>query len=80
MLFSFLEGCRNSFIPQYIDNGSAIIPAQVTKVPTGIELASSKAINIIEEPETKSIAVEKVTIKELKNQSLLLFILEFIGI
>ncbi|MBO3118050.1 hypothetical protein J4050_14960, partial [Winogradskyella sp. DF17] len=63
-----------SFIPQYTDNGSAIIPAQVIKVPRGIELASSNAIINNEEPVTKNIIVEKVTIKELKNQIFLLFI------
>ena len=73
-LFSLLDGFLNFFIPQYIDSGSAIIPAQVIKVPRGIELASSNAIIINEEPVTKNIIVEKVTIKELKNQIFLLFI------
>ncbi len=74
ILFSFSDGLRNSFIPQYPDNGSAIIPAQVIKVPRGIELASSNAIINNEEPVTKNIIAEKVTIKELKNQIFLLFI------
>lgn len=73
-LFSLLEGFLNSFIPQYTDSGSAIIPAQVIKVPRGIELSSSNAIINNEEPVTKSVIVKKVTNKELKNQILLLFI------
>jgi hypothetical protein len=73
-LFSLLDGFLNSFIPQYIDSGSAIIPAQVIKVPRGIELSSSNAIINNEEPVTKSVIVKKVTIKELKNQIFLLFI------
>ncbi len=74
ILFSLLDGFLNSFIPQYIDNGSEIIPDQVIKLPRGIELALSNAIIINVEPVAKSIIVEKVTIKELKNQICLLFI------
>ena len=74
ILFSFFDGFRNSFIPQYTDNGSAIIPAHVINVPRGIEFASSSDIVNNEEPVTRIIIVEKVTIKELKNQIFLLFI------
>lgn len=77
ILFSFSDGFRNSFIPQYKDSGNAIMPAQVIKVPRGIELASSNAVIINEEPVTKNIIMEKVTIKELKNQIFLLFILQY---
>ena len=79
ILFSFFDGFRNSFIPHYTDNGSAIIPAQVIKVPRGIELESSNAIINNEEPVTKDIIMKKVTIKELKNQIFLLFIFVIIA-
>lgn len=72
-LFSLFDGFLNSFIPQYIDNGSEIIPAQVIKFPRGIALSSSKAIINNEEPVTNSEIVKKVTIKVLKNQICLLF-------
>jgi len=79
ILFNFFDGFRNSCIPQYIDKGSAIIPAQVIRVPRGIALASSSAIINIEEPETKNTIVAKVTIKELKNQIFLLFIIVLVA-
>ena len=74
ILVILVVGFLNSLTPQYILNGSEIIPAHVIKVPRGIELASSNAIINNEEPITKNIIVDKVTIKELKNQIFLLFI------
>ena len=59
ILFSLLDGFRNSFIPQYIDKGNAIIPVQVIRVPKGIDPSLSKAIVSKEEPESKS----KITLK-----------------
>jgi len=44
ILFSFFDGYRNSFILQYADNGSVIIPAQVIKVPREKEFVSSNVI------------------------------------
>ena len=68
ILFSFFDGFRNSFILQYADNGSAIIPAEVIKVPRGIQFASSNVIINNLESVTKNIIVEKVTTNELKTK------------
>lgn len=79
ILFNVLDGFRNSFMPQYTDKGSAIIPAHVIKVPEGIVLASSKAIINNGELVTKSTIAAIVTIKELKNQIFLALIFVIIA-
>ena len=62
-------------IPQYIARGKANIPAQVIKVPKGIEPASFKAIVNKGEPVTKSTITQIVTTILQTNQILFLFII-----
>ena len=57
-------GCLNSLIPQNIVIGSAIIPTQVIKVPSGMFCSLLKDSNNNDEPDTSNATTAIVMIKK----------------